>query len=240
MKLCGTPGLELTDQISCYCERAGNPDFWAEPINALSNAAFLFAAYFGWRFLKSTGLERRKSAIIVLICLTALVGTGSFLFHTFATVWASLTDIVPIGALILFYLILAVHWYLRMSIPAAVLIAVGVVFVMFSLPPLLNGSLLYVPPIVTVNLIGIYLVWRKTPGAWMALSGALIFLPSIIFRSIDRLPQICSETVLGTHFLWHGLNALGIYLLIRALILYCRNQEVTQNMNSQITSEEPI
>ena len=34
-----------TRQIDIYCERLG-PGFWAEPVNALSNGAFLVAGAF--------------------------------------------------------------------------------------------------------------------------------------------------------------------------------------------------
>jgi len=226
INFCSAPGLELTDQISCYCERAGNPAFWAEPFNAFSNILFLVAAYFSREAMKSADIQFGRIAVNGLILLTVIVGTGSFLFHTLATVWSALTDIIPIGILILFYLCLAFNWYFRASIFLSVLGAACIVAIMFSLPPLLNGSLLYVPPIVAVNIIGLYLVWQRLPGAWYSLSGALVFIPSIIFRTIDRSPQFCNETVTGIHFLWHGLNALGIFLLIRAMVEFCRYEDL--------------
>ena len=36
------------DRIDAYCERLG-PAFWAEPVNALTNAAFPIAAWVAWR-----------------------------------------------------------------------------------------------------------------------------------------------------------------------------------------------
>lgn len=227
INFCSAPGLHLTDQISCYCERGSNPDFWAEPLNSLSNIAFLIAAYSSWRPVKLAEFQSRQIEISCLIGLTVIVGVGSFLFHTMATVWSALTDIIPIGVLILFYLFLALRLYFRASALLSVLGATCIVAIMFSLPPLLNGSLLYVPPILAVNLIGLYLIRHGVPGAGYAICGALVFLPSIIFRTIDRYPLFCSEMVSGTHFLWHGLNALGIYLLIRAMIEFRRYQETS-------------
>lgn len=42
--------------LDLYCERC-SPDFWAEPVNALTNISFLVAAFFGRR-------------LAVCICLT--------------------------------------------------------------------------------------------------------------------------------------------------------------------------
>lgn len=74
--------------IDGYCERTG-PEFWSEPVNALTNAAFLVAAFVMWR---RTG--GRLPLANLMILLLALIGVGSFLFHTFATTWAALADVV--------------------------------------------------------------------------------------------------------------------------------------------------
>lgn len=44
-----------------------------------------------------------------------------------------------------------------------------------------------------------------------------VFLASLTFRSIDD--AICSHVAIGTHFLWHILNGVVLYLSMRALIL---------------------
>jgi len=46
------------------------------------------------------------------------------------------------------------------------------------------------------------------------LTGAAVFLVSIAFRSIDN--AVCPVLPLGTHFLWHCLNACVLYLLLCA------------------------
>ncbi|MHA1489208.1 MAG: hypothetical protein ACTSRI_06100 [Promethearchaeota archaeon] len=40
--------MELSENIDIYCERIGI-EFWAEPLNAISNIAFIFAAIFAWK-----------------------------------------------------------------------------------------------------------------------------------------------------------------------------------------------
>ncbi len=68
-------------------------------------------------------------------------------------------------------------------------------------------------------------------GAWLGVSGhksaplvltaAAVFLASLTMRSIDR--PFCYDWVVygqkvGTHFLWHLLNAVTLYLLLAAAI----------------------
>ena len=65
------------EPIYAYCERLG-PGLWAEPVNALTNAAFLMAAAVTWRRWPDEPLCRALSAIL------GVIGLGSFLFHTFA------------------------------------------------------------------------------------------------------------------------------------------------------------
>jgi hypothetical protein len=40
---------------------------------------------------------------------------------------------------------------------------------------------------------------------------------SLVFRSIDQ--AVCASFPLGTHFLWHCLNGLVLYLLLRAALI---------------------
>src|SRR5688572_30818678 len=79
--------------MDLYCERSG-PEFWAEPLNAVSNVSFLIAAFFAWR--SANRHSRLLPELLVLIALAATVGVGSFLFHTFATLWAMYLDVIPI------------------------------------------------------------------------------------------------------------------------------------------------
>ena len=69
--------------IDLYCERT-DASFWSEPLNALTNLAFLVAAILIARWARR---ERGRLSwdAAVLAALAALVGVGSFLFHTFAT-----------------------------------------------------------------------------------------------------------------------------------------------------------
>ncbi|PWT93645.1 MAG: hypothetical protein C5B56_00365, partial [Proteobacteria bacterium] len=45
-----------------------------------------------------------------------------------------------------------------------------------------------------------------------------LFCVSLVFRTIDR--TICGAFPLGTHFVWHMLNAVVLFVLLRAAILF--------------------
>jgi len=57
--------------------------------------------------------------------------------------------------------------------------------------------------------------------AWWALMLAVgIFLVPLAFRTVDH--AICPSLPIGTHYLWHGLNALVLFVLMRAAIAFRR------------------
>ena len=81
--------MNWTDAIDAYCERS-DPSFWAEPVNAVTNLAFVLAGLWAWR--RTSGLGRVLSVVLMAI------GVGSFLFHTVAEAWSGLADVLPIVA----------------------------------------------------------------------------------------------------------------------------------------------
>ena len=84
-------------KVYSYCERGGDPSFWAEPLNAISNGAFVIAGLIGaWQLMRS---PRKDYALFewLLVVLVICIGIGSFMFHTYATVWAIPFDTIPIS-----------------------------------------------------------------------------------------------------------------------------------------------
>ncbi len=79
--------------VDLYCERLG-PGLWAQPLNVSSNLAFLMATWAVWYLAR-----RRQSltgSIWILVVLVDAIGTGSLLFHTFATSRARFLYLSPI------------------------------------------------------------------------------------------------------------------------------------------------
>lgn len=92
--------------IDIYCERV-SAAFWAEPLNAISNLAFILAALWGW--VEAKRRDRLDPMTMVLILLAGMIGIGSFLFHTFANAWSSLADVVPIWTFVLLFVLVALR-----------------------------------------------------------------------------------------------------------------------------------
>jgi hypothetical protein len=210
-----------------YCERLDGA-FWAEPLNAVSNAAFLLAALAGFLLLRRQG--RRDWPAEALTALVAIIGIGSFLFHTMPQRWTLLADVVPIQFFALCYFGLALNRFLGLSPLAAAIGAILFLAACFglasSLAPLLpagmRGSAGYAGFL--IGLAGVALAARHRGGA---LTGAriaaagLVFASSLALRSLDSV--LCGAVPFGLHWGWHLLNGLLLYLLLRAAILAPRS-----------------
>ncbi|CTQ45005.1 Ceramidase [Roseibium aggregatum] len=209
--------MALTDKLDNYCERIG-PEFWSEPLNALTNAAFLIAAIAGYM------LWRRKTPddlfALVLIGIVFVTGLGSFLFHTFATRWASLADVIPIALFIHVYLFAALNRFLGLSWWAAL----GIVIVFFAVTPfagravapLVGSSAGYVPALLAIFVVGALFLRKNARFGREVLLTGVVFAVSLTFRTLDG--PVCDQLAIGTHFLWHILNGVVLFLLLRVLI----------------------
>lgn len=207
-----------------YCERLGN-GFWAEPINALTNAAFVVAAMLLFRLSRKQA-KAMPWDLYVLMFLLACIGVGSFLWHTFATPWTELADKLPIFAFMFLYLfsymarVLHVAWYWSLFC-LAVFVFLNVAVKQWLSADLLNGSIMYLPALIALLLLGLVSFWRRLPGAKIMLGVTGLFCISVTFRSVDQF--VCDSFPLGTHFVWHLLNALTLYWLMAVLMQSSRD-----------------
>ncbi len=196
--------MDWTAQFDGYCERT-DLTYWSEPVNALTNAAFLIAALVMWRRTAGMPLAR------VLCGILGLIGAGSYLFHTHATAWAAALDVLPIMGFALLYLFAANRAYLGWPVWAAALAALA--FLPFA--ALVGAALRGVP---VLGISGAYWAFpvlfagyaaglrRRAPATarGLAIAGAVL-VGSILARSADEV--VCARLPLGTHFAWHVLNA---------------------------------
>lgn len=207
--------MNWTETIDAYCERT-DPSFWAEPLNAATNAAFLIAAFIMWRRVRGQGLPIATALTAIL----GLIGVGSFLFHTFATGWAALADTLPILLFILLYLFAANRHYWNMGIWASFGVtalffpyafATGAVFAAL---PFFQISASYWPVPLLISIYAFLLRSRAPVLTRGLMTGVMVFLVSITLRSVDEL--LCDSLPIGTHFFWHILNALMLAVMIEA------------------------
>jgi hypothetical protein len=214
--------MTLLSSVDAYCERT-DPSLWSEPLNAVTNAAFLVAAVLLWQTVESTRSAGATVAPSVrsLPALLGLIGLCSLLFHTVATVWAGLADTLSIllfGCVFLYaFLRHTAGLHLWIALLGAGSFTVASYFTPAFLPAgFLNQSGAYFPYIAGLLAIAVFLRATGRPGWRVFLFGISLFCVSLALRTID--PQVCDTFPLGTHFLWHVLNAGVLFLLARELL----------------------
>lgn len=200
-----------SDQSDNYCERT-DLSYWSEPWNAVSNFAFLVAAVWMWRRVGAVFWAK------VLCVNLFVIGIGSYLFHTHATNWAAMADVVPIGVFILIYLFLVNRDFVGLPLWAALLATAAfapyaaiMVPVLDRIPFIEISDFYWTVPI----LLFVY-AWALRRRALstarnMVLGGALLCV-SITVRSLDE--GLCADWPVGTHFIWHILNAVMLGWMI--------------------------
>lgn len=217
--------------VDIYCERTG-PGLWAEPLNALSNLAFIAGALWGALVARQAG--NRAFDAWLLIWMAGAIGIGSGLFHTFAQAWSEYVDTVPIWSFVAAFVLVALHRFAGMGWGRVAVWSVGVVALavatVFGLasgpgsadaaaaagPDPLNGSGQYAPAVVALLAFALFTTWRKHAAARWLWACLATFLVSLTFRTLDR--DLCAAWPWGTHFVWHMLNGLMIGLLLQMLI----------------------
>ena len=119
--------MTLGEHVFLYCERGTNAALWAEPINAISNAAFFLAALIAWQLLLWRPRAERSADHFLLVGLVFLIGFGSLAFHLYADKATALADVIPIALFMLVYLGFALNRFLGVPPGWTVLLAVGFV-----------------------------------------------------------------------------------------------------------------
>ena len=147
----------------------------------------------------------------LLIALLAVIGIGSGLFHTLATGWAALADVVPIALFILAYLFAANRTIWGWPLWAAALGAVAFL-------PYAAGADAALSVAAVLRDLGLLLAGAApdrrhcavscaaappTPHGASAVGAGLLTLSLTL--PLARRPAL-RGTALGTHFLWHLLN----------------------------------
>jgi len=203
--------------LDIYCERL-SADFWAEPVNALTNLAFVVAAISGWRLYRQHPSAAPASAWLVVV--VAMIGVGSFLFHTFATAWAVAADVLPILVFQIGYLWVygrqVIQWRRTTGLVVVVLF-VTTILVSGQFGEIANGSLAYAPAAAVLAWLAIFHTRTAQSSPHTLLMATVLFLLSLTFRTLDE--ALCAAVPLGTHFLWHLLNSVVLYLAMRGLIV---------------------
>lgn len=222
--------MDWTAPINIYCERL-DPSFWAEPLNAVTNLSFVAAAI--WAYAEARRRAEPNPLVWVLIALAAVIGVGSFLFHTFANRWSALADVLPIWVFVALYVLVALN-RLGGIRPGRILGGLAAVVALIAVyvamreggapgtpasppaPDPFNGSLQYLPAVIAFAMFAVITQRNRHPLRGMVLMAGAAFLVSLTARTLDR--DICTALPIGTHFIWHLMNGLVIGLVLQILI----------------------
>lgn len=206
--------MDWSQQVIAYCER-GDFSYWSEPVNAVTNAAFLVAAAVMYARLRGQG----PGLAMALVAVLAMIGIGSFLWHTHATRWAGLMDVLPILVFILVYVFAATRDFLGLAwywAGLAVLLffpyAAGFSWAVAQLVPAAGANAAYASVALLIVLYGLWLHPRAPDTARGLFVGAGVLAVSLGFRMLDGF--VCEVFPLGTHFMWHILNAVMLGWMI--------------------------
>lgn len=196
--------MDWHQSVDSYCERVG-PEFWAEPVNAVTNLGFVLVALWLWPRCRGVAWAR------VLCVVLAAIGVGSWLFHTHARVWAGAADVLPIAVFVFVYIFLANRDFWRlpvwMSLVSLVLFVpyAALVVAVIGDAPVYGPSAAYLAVALLIALYALALA-RRLPEVARGLGiGAAILFASVTARALDA--PLCDWLPMGTHFLWHLLNA---------------------------------
>lgn len=212
------------EAVDNYCERTG-PELWSEPVNALTNLAFIAAGIWGLVLARRHATGRFAE---LLAWMAILVGLGSGLFHTWANELSKWGDIIPIALFVFTYTLFALRRYLGMgwgrTIVAFVLFYVAAGVLTYLVPQWLvvatNGSTGYLPALLALVALGGWIAATGHPAGRYMVAGGGIFIVAVACRIVDM--RVCEAWPLGTHFLWHTLNGLLLGVLLTAAALHGR------------------
>jgi hypothetical protein len=161
----------------------------------------------------------------LLPVLLGVVGLCSLAFHTARSPLTEALDSLSILVFVLAAVVLVAHWMWRvpwrwawLAAPAFTAFAVGcdAALVGFAGERAALGG--YLPAL--LGLVGIAAALGRQPelrryGVWLGAASA-IFAVSLTARTLDR--PLCGHFPVGTHFVWHTLNSVVLFLVGYAVL----------------------
>lgn len=213
--------MDWLKSLDKYCERV-SPEYWAEPINALSNFSFVIAAILIYRLASKYKVSSFGFNFLVINLF--LIGVGSFLFHTFANVWSFFADIIPIYifqlSIVALYgaAIARQKKWSELQGSALLLFAFIVITVAFAQLPkdLLNGSIIYLSAFICLFFLAMYHFKHYQHERYTLFIASVLFILALLCRTIDM--EVCHAFPLGSHFMWHLINGAVLFLAVKAYL----------------------
>lgn len=208
------PAAFTIGAVGHYCGRF-NEGLFGEPLNELTNLAFLAGAGFAWYVWNKD--PDNDSAQPLLFFLAATIGIGSLLFHAHPTTSTLVLDLVPVQVFTLTFLGYVCVKYLRLSI----LMSLALVFALYLLrrnfiavvpKGAWGGGITHVPALVALFAVGLTLAARHFVLGRYVLLACIAYAVALVVRAYDL--RLCARFPLGIHWVWHLLTALTVTLLV--------------------------
>ena len=193
-----------------YCER-NSSSFLAEPLNFFTNLLFIA---FSILLLKNNNLSNKSLPLILFG-----IGLGSMLFHSIPN---NLTAFIDVLFIILFIIFFLVQLYKKLGISLYLSYVLAALFILscyffgnFFSETFLKESAFYFPILLHLYFLIIYFSLSKDNRYYLKsfILIPILFSLSLYFRTIDL--KYCSIFPIGTHFFWHIINSVMLYLSIR-------------------------
>jgi hypothetical protein len=220
--------MQQRDYLDNYCERTDG-SFWSEPLNAVSNVSFLIASIAAWLFIRRVARQTGRPAaeLYALPALIFLIFFGSSAFHTTASRWGVALDSGSISLYMLYFIVLWVRLYwdqpwARAWIAAPAFLAFSAVVSVAAVG--LPGT--YLAAVLGMLVLAALLLFSRHEDRkihWPRyLTAALVFAVSLTARTLDD--PLCGSMPIGTHYIWHTLNGVVLYLVTHAAIVRWRQR----------------
>ena len=201
-----------------YCERT-NEQIFNEPVNAISNIFFIIVSL---SLIKILRKNQSNKIYYIQPILIFFIGIGSFLFHLNPNIITLYSDVIPIFLFSLSFIFFFNRDVININYLNNALLFLLFFFLFLFITPklnyeILNGSEFYFANYFFLTMYTIWLYLKKSDFFQLLLLGFIFFNLSILLRSLDN--HICEYFSIGTHFLWHFLNA---YLLKILTLVNCK------------------
>lgn len=205
------------------CERL-SAAFLAEPMNLLSSVLFVVVAVALGKQYKlqsgNQGISMQNLDIHLLIVFAAMIGINSSLLHTIPNGLTALLDSSSIALFIVIFFFSALIRVIGCNLIQTLVAFAGFLFLTHVTDSLLfsvlDGASSYFSTMAVLSMMAFFLYGKGSSSAKHFLAAALLGVISLFFRSLDS--QLCNSLPMGTHWLWHALNAALIYIVVREII----------------------
>lgn len=208
--------------VGNYCGRTAL-GWWGEPQNSLTNLGFVIAAAVAFVRWRRAPLDGPK---LYLIVNAALIGVGSYIFHSDPLPRTLPIDLIPIQVFVLAFASFAARRFLAWGWPATLALVpallVGGIAWGRLVQGVLGGGAGHLLGLAGIVWCGSWLAMRTDPDRRRAgkilLAAAATYSIAIGVRALDQ--PLCAAFPFGLHWLWHSIQGVTVGLLLDAAIRF--------------------